>query len=78
MGENGGNAMFRNVWDRVTFAFLIVGALAWGYFITDTNILDVALEAIWDPLDDVVFILIGLSGIYWLFRAFRGTSEADS
>lgn len=64
--------MFRNVWDRITMAFLILGALAWGYFLTDTNILDIALEAVWDPLDDVAFILIGLSGIYWIVRWIRG------
>lgn len=62
---------FRNAWDRVTFGFIILGALAWGYYITDTNILDVILERAWNPLDDVVFILIGLSGVYWLVRAFR-------
>ncbi|MDP9479630.1 MAG: hypothetical protein M3R38_28865 [Actinomycetota bacterium] len=50
--------------------FLLVGAFAWGYFVTDVNILDVALEAIWDPLDDIVFILIALSGLYWLVRVF--------
>lgn len=65
---------FRNVWDRITFAFLILGALGWGYFLTDTNIFDVALEAVWDPLDDVLFALIGASGVYWLVRALRGRS----
>lgn len=33
------------------------------------NILDVALESIWDSLDDVVFVLIALSGLYWLIRS---------
>lgn len=70
-GEIGDGMLFRNVWDRITFAFLIVGAFAWAYFVTDTNILDVALEAVWDPLDDVMFVLIGLSGLYWLVRALR-------
>ena len=37
---------------------------------TDINILDVALEAIWEPLDDLMFILIFLSGLWWIFRAF--------
>jgi hypothetical protein len=36
--------------------------------VTDTNILDVALEAIWDPLDDLVFVLIFLCGLWWIFR----------
>jgi len=36
--------------------------------VTDVNILDVVLEAVWDPLDDIVFIF--LSGVYWIFRVF--------
>jgi uncharacterized membrane protein YuzA (DUF378 family) len=55
--------------DWIAFAFLIVGALSWGYFVTDVNILDQVLERIWDPLDDVVFVLIAASGVYWLVRA---------
>jgi uncharacterized protein len=56
--------------DWIAFTFLIIGALSWGYFVTDVNILDLLLERIWDPLDDVVFVLIATSGLYWLFRAF--------
>lgn len=61
--------------DWIAFAFLLVGAFAWGVFLTDVNILDVALEAIWDPLDDLIFILIALSGFYWIYRVF-GPSES--
>jgi uncharacterized membrane protein YuzA (DUF378 family) len=57
--------------DWVAFAFLVVGAFAWGYFVTDVNILDAVLERIWDPLDDVVFVLIALSGVYWIARVVR-------
>lgn len=57
--------------DWIAFGFLLVGALAWGYFVTDVNILDLVLEKIWDPLDDLVFILIALSGVYWLIRVLR-------
>ena len=55
--------------DWIAFTFLIAGALSWGYFVTDVNILDQVLERIWDPLDDVVFVLIAASGVYWLVRA---------
>ena len=55
--------------DWIAFTFLIIGALSWGYFVTDVNILGLLLERIWDPLDDVVFVLIAMSGLYWLFRA---------
>lgn len=65
----------QNTLDWIAFIFLLVGAFSWGYFITDVNILDVVLEPIWDPLDDVVFILIALSGIYWLVRVFGNSSK---
>ncbi len=58
----------QNAFDWIAFVFLMIGAFAWGYFVTDVNILDVTLERIWDPLDDIVFILIALSGLYWLIR----------
>ena len=58
----------QNSLDWIAFVFLIVGAFSWGYFVTDVNILDVVLEKIWDPLDDVVFVLIALSGVYWIAR----------
>lgn len=68
----------QNTLDWIAFVFLLVGAFSWGYFITDVNILDVVLERIWDPLDDVVFILIALSGVYWLVRAFSSSSKGQT
>lgn len=61
----------QNLLDWCSFGLLILGAFSWGYFITDVNILDVMLEKIWDPLDDVVFLLIALSGIYWIARVVQ-------
>ncbi len=65
----------QNALDWIAFVFLIIGAFAWGFFVTDINILDVALEAIADPLDDLVFVLIFLSGLYWILRAFGERSR---
>lgn len=67
-----------NAFDWAAFVLLLLGAFAWGYFVTDVNILDVLLERIWDPLDDVAFVLIALSGLYWLMRVLggrRGSTE---
>lgn len=63
-----------NALDWIAFAFLVVGALSWAYFVTDTNILDLLLEKIWDPLDNIVFVLIGLSGLYWIGRVVRSSA----
>lgn len=62
----------QNTLDWIAFVFLLIGAFSWAYFVTDVNILDLLLERIWDPLDDVVFVLIGPSGVYWLYRVFAG------
>jgi len=59
--------------DWMAFVFLLIGAFAWGYFVTDVNILDRLLERIWDPLDDVVFLLIAASGLYWLVRVIASS-----
>lgn len=58
----------QNPLDWVAFVLLLGGAGAWAAFVTDVNVLDRALEPIADPLDDAVFILIGLAGLYWLAR----------
>lgn len=58
----------QNPIDWIAFAFLLVGAFSGAYFVTDVNILDKALEPIADILDDIVFVLIGLSGLWWLYR----------
>ncbi len=65
-----------NLLDWLAFVFLLIGAFAWGYFVTDVNILDVVLERIWDPLDDAAFIAIALAGLYWLFRVLGGRGNA--
>ena len=63
----------QNTLDWIAFVFLLIGAFAWGYSLltADINILDVMLERITDPLDDVVYALIALSGIYWIVRVFQ-------
>lgn len=63
--------------DWTAFVLLLIGAFAWGYFITDVNILDVVLEQVWDPLDDAVFVLIAAAGVYWLVRVFASTARRD-
>lgn len=59
--------------DWIAFWSVIIGALAWGEFAWDVNILDVVLEKIWDSLDNVVFVLIGASGLYAAVRALSET-----
>lgn len=54
--------------DWIAFVLVIIGALAWGFFVFDVNILDLLLEAVWDPLDNIAFALIALAGLYWLAR----------
>jgi uncharacterized membrane protein YuzA (DUF378 family) len=46
----------------------MIGALAWGYFVTDVNILDRLLEKIADPADAIAFVLIGAAGVYAVVR----------
>ena len=65
----------QNTLDWIAFVLLLIGAFSWGYFVTDVNILDELLDRIWDPLDDIVFILIALAGVYWLVRVFMPTGS---
>ncbi|MDP9397723.1 MAG: DUF378 domain-containing protein [Actinomycetota bacterium] len=56
----------QNALDWVAFVLLLIGAFSWAAFVTDVNVLDRSLEPIADPLDDLVFVLIGLAGLYWI------------
>ncbi len=69
----------RNVPDWIAFVLLLIGAFAWGAFVSDVNVLDRALEPIADPLDDALFILIALAGLYWIARvvALGGRNSRD-
>lgn len=59
--------------DWIAFWFVIIGALAWGWFAWDVNILDVVLEKVWDPLDNIVFVLVAVAGLYTAVRALSAT-----
>ena len=59
-----------NALDWVALVLLWISAFSWAYFVTDVNILDKLLEPIADVLDDIVFVLIGLAGVYSIIRAF--------
>ena len=65
----------KSLLDWIAFWFLIIGAFSWGYFVTDVNILDQVLEKVWDPLDDIVFIMIALSGLYWIGQIISSRYE---
>jgi uncharacterized protein len=65
-----------NPLDWIAFIFLLVGAFAWGYYATQVNILTAVLSPIWDPLDELVFVLIASSGVYWLRRVFPRRGHA--
>jgi uncharacterized membrane protein YuzA (DUF378 family) len=62
----------RTVLDWIAFVLLLIGAFAWGAFVTDVNVLDRTLEPIADPLDDLVFVLIAAAGVYWAARVAVG------
>lgn len=64
-----------NTIDWISFVFLILGALSWGFFVVDVNILDLLLEKIWDPLDNIVFAAIALAGLYWIVRVAVSGAE---
>ena len=59
----------QNPLDSVAFVFLLIGAFAWGYyFLTGINLIDTVARPISYLLADIVYILILLSGIYWVLR----------
>ncbi len=59
----------QNPLDWVAFVFLLIGAFAWGYFfLTGINLIEALLNPITELLSVLVYILIFLSGVYWILR----------
>lgn len=59
----------QNPLDWLAFVFLLIGAFAWGYvLLTGMNFIEILLNPISDLLTDIVYLLILLSGIYWILR----------
>jgi uncharacterized membrane protein YuzA (DUF378 family) len=59
----------QNPLDSLAFVFLLIGAFAWGYyFLTGLNVIDNVSRPVSNTLAAIVYILIVLSGIYWILR----------
>ena len=59
-----------NALDWIAFVFLLLGAFAWGFHVTEVNVLGVTLGRISAPFYGLVLVLIAASGAYWLRRVF--------
>jgi uncharacterized membrane protein YuzA (DUF378 family) len=59
----------QNPLDSVAFVFLLISAFAWGYyFLTGLNVIDTVSRPVSNLLAAIVYILILLSGVYWILR----------
>ena len=59
----------QNPLDSLAFIFLLIGAFAWGYYyVTGLNVIDTVSRPVSNLLAAIIYILILLSGIYWILR----------
>ena len=65
----------QNAADWIAFVLLVIGAISWGFFVFDVNVLDYLLEMIWDPLDNIVFAIIALAGVYSIVRVLAQSPD---
>ncbi|KIG07666.1 DUF378 domain-containing protein [Caballeronia concitans] len=70
VSSNGTVAMRRNPVDWITGALVIIGALNWGLVGLLNFDLVAAIFGAGSPGARIVYILVGLAGIYQLVRAF--------
>lgn len=62
-----------NALDWIAFVLLLIGAFAWAAAVFgDLNVLDRGLEPIADQIDGIMYVLIGLAGLYWIIRVVVG------
>lgn len=65
-----GNVVHRNLVDWIAGALVIIGALNWGLVGLTQFDLVAAILGAGSAASRIVYILVGLSGIYMLIRAF--------
>ena len=63
--------------DWLCFALLVVGAINWGVVgVAEINLVEMALEPVFQPeaaelLARIIYVLVGLAGIYFFYPLFR-------
>lgn len=60
--------MDMKVVDRVAFWLVIVGAVNWGLYAFDFNLVNMLLGA-WPVVEKAVYVLVGVSGVYLAFQS---------
>lgn len=70
--------------DWLCFALLIIGAINWGVIgIADINLVEMTLEPVFQPdaaelLARIIYVLVGLAGIYFFYPLFRVFNRSRS
>jgi len=57
-------------WEKTAMILAAIGAINWGLFAFDFNLVDL-IFSFNDIVLMIVYILVGLSGIYALIKAFK-------
>jgi uncharacterized protein len=65
-----GTVVHRNPVDWIAGALVIIGALNWGLVGLARFDLVAALLGAGSPASRIVYLLVGLAGLYWLVRVF--------
>lgn len=62
--------MGRNIVDWIALVLVIVGAINWGLFAFGFNLVSILVG--WSPmLEQIVYVVVGLAGVYMIYGAFK-------
>lgn len=62
--------MGRNIVYWIALVLVIVGAINWGLFAFGFNLVSILVG--WSPmLEQVVYVVVGLAGVYMIYGAFK-------
>ncbi|HEX6977044.1 MAG TPA: DUF378 domain-containing protein [Patescibacteria group bacterium] len=67
---SGGSKMKMTTVDWLAWLLVVVGAINWGLIgVANLNLVE-SLLGVWPVLVQIVYVLVGLSGLYVLWMAF--------
>jgi len=57
--------------EKITLVLALIGAVNWGLATLGYNIVNMIAGAVWPALENIIYYVVGASGIYQLYLMFK-------
>ena len=57
--------------NTLTLWLVLIGAVNWGLAVFNVNVVELIANAVWITLAPIVYVAVGLSGIYQIYKVLK-------